>query len=158
MTTETDATNPEEVETPAGTEAAANETPSNDESSATEGSTATSDEGAESAAENEVNGEVEVNAAEFQSLEEGSAATDKPKDLNRFQEIKVTVSADLGRASIPLQTLMNLGEGSVLELDREIGSPVELVAQGVALASGEVVVVNGCFAIRVTKVYEGQAG
>lgn len=153
MTTETDPTNPEEVEAPAGNEGAENEALATDAAPATdaaEESTTADDAGSE--------GEVEVNAAEFQSLEDGPAAAGKPKDLNRFQEIKVTVSADLGRASVPLQTLMSLGEGSVLELDREIGSPVELVAQGVTLASGEVVVVNGCFAIRVTKVYEGQAG
>ena len=47
---------------------------------------------------------------------------------------------------------MQLGEGTVLELNREIDSPVELMAQGVKLASGEVVVVDGCFAIRITEV------
>ena len=47
---------------------------------------------------------------------------------------------------------------SVLELNREIDSPVELIAQGVPLAEGEVVVVDGFFAVRVTKVYENQKG
>ena len=147
MTTETDPTNSDEVETPTATEGADNETPAISKNAAT----------ADAGASGEESG-VEVSDLDFQSLEDEPNKQSKPRDLNRFQEIKVTVSADLGRASVPLQTLMNLGQGSVLELDREIGSPVELVAQGVALASGEVVVVNGCFAIRVTKVYEGQAG
>jgi flagellar motor switch protein FliN/FliY len=146
MTAETDATDSEEVETPADTAGAENETTTTEQNP--ESSEATGD----------AEGDVQVNDVDFQSLEDTTASGGKPQDLNRFQEIKVTVSADLGRANVPLQKLMSLGEGSVLELDREIGSPVELVAQGVTLALGEVVVVNGNFAIRVTKVYEGQAG
>ena len=97
---------------------------------------------------------VEIGSPEFQEMSAAGQSSKTQTDLNRFQDIKVNVSADLGRAEVPIQTLMSLGEGSVLELNREIDSPVELVAQGVPLASGEVVVVNGCFAIRVTKVYE----
>ena len=112
----------------------------------------------ESAAEETPAGDdVEISSPEFQEMVDGGQTGSASTDLNRFQDIKVTVSADLGRASVPLQTLMGLGEGSILELNREIDSPVELVAQGVPLAAGEVVVVNGCFAIRVTKVYEKNA-
>ncbi len=101
---------------------------------------------------------VDVNSPEFQEMADSPLPTGKPADLNRFQDIKVSVSADLGRAEVPIQTLMNIGEGSILELNRSIDSPVELVAQGVPLACGEVVVVNGCFAIRVTQVYANQKG
>ncbi len=103
---------------------------------------------------------IDVTSPDFQEVSDHgrSSGGTTNNDLKRFQDIKVVVSADLGRATVPLQTLMNLGEGSVLELNREIDSPVELVAQGVPLASGEVVVVNGCFAIRITKVYENQTG
>ena len=101
---------------------------------------------------------VEIGSPEYQEISDKGNQTGQPADLNRFQDIKVNVSADLGRAEVPIQTLMNIGEGSVIELDRTIDSPVELVAQGVPLACGEVVVVNGCFAIRVTKVYENQKG
>jgi len=113
--------------------------------------------GAENAARTE---NVDVSTPDFQEVSDQRRASgdSHTNDLKRFQDIKVVVSADLGRATVPLQTLMNLGEGSVLELNREIDSPVELVAQGVPLASGEVVVVDGCFAVRITKVYENQAG
>lgn len=97
--------------------------------------------------------EATLSSPEFQEFSDDQDGPDEPSELSRFQNIKVAVSAELGRAEIPIQTLMNLGEGSVLELNRDIDSPVELIAQGVALACGEVVVVNGCFAIRVTKVY-----
>ena len=143
MSTETDQANSEEVAAPVATEAAGHET---------------ADEATAGNVNGGQDGDVQVNTPDFQPLKNSGAASGKATELNRFQEIKVTVSADLGRASVPLQTLLDLGEGSVLELDREIGSPVDLVAQGVTLASGEVVVVNGKFAIRVTEVYEGQAG
>ena len=97
--------------------------------------------------------EATLSSPEFQEFSDDQDGPDQPSELSRFQNIKVAVSAELGRAEIPIQTLMNLGEGSVLELNRDIDSPVELIAQGVALACGEVVVVDGCFAIRVSKVY-----
>ena len=106
----------------------------------------------------ETSADVDVRSPDFQEVSDdrNSASETPTNEMKRFQDIKVVVSADLGRATVPLQTLMNLGEGSVLELNREIDSPVELVAQGVPLASGEVVVVNGCFAVRITQVYENQ--
>lgn len=111
---------------------------------------------APTAAEESAGGDVEIGSPDFQEMAKGPGSGNANADLNRFQDIRVNVSADLGRAEVPIQTLMNIGEGSVLELNRSIDSPVELVAQGVPLACGEVVVVNGCFAIRVTKVYETQ--
>mgnify|MGYP000506710425 CR=1 FL=1 len=147
MSTETDQTIPEDVDASSDRQSADHDAAAIDAGEAVTQPPATGD-----------GNDVHVDTPDFQPLQNNAGASGKPKDLNRFQEIKVTVSADLGRASVPLQTLMDLGEGSVLELDREIGSPVDLVAQGVTLASGEVVVVNGKFAIRVTEVYEGQAG
>ncbi|MDE0934633.1 MAG: FliM/FliN family flagellar motor switch protein [Mariniblastus sp.] len=99
----------------------------------------------------EVDSTPDVSDPEYQELSDTSGSN-RAEDLARLQNIQITVSAELGRATIPIQELMQLGEGTVLELNREIDSPVELVAQGVKLASGEVVVVDGCFAIRITKV------
>ncbi len=104
-------------------------------------------EGAEGASDG-----VEVQSPEFQSFANNESASGQ-NELSRFQNIKVVVTAELGRTSIPIQKLLSLGSGSVLELDRSITSPVELVAQGVPLACGEVVVVDDCFAIRITEVY-----
>lgn len=137
-------------------ESAANEADpavTDDTSQASSGPDAASDDSTDKSQD-----DVQVNSLDYQQVAASQTGAKPAADLNRFQDIKVTVSADLGRAKVPLQTLLNLGEGSILELDRQIDSPVELVAQGVPLASGEVVVVNGCFAIRVTKVYESKAG
>lgn len=97
--------------------------------------------------------ETEIGAPEFQELQDSSTSGGSG-NMSRLQDIKVTVSAELGRTVIPIQKLLSLSAGSVLELDRLIDSPVELFAQGVPLACGEVVVVDGCFAIRVNEVYE----
>ncbi|MCP4098387.1 MAG: FliM/FliN family flagellar motor switch protein [Planctomycetaceae bacterium] len=93
----------------------------------------------------------DISVPEYQEFTDTSGSS-RAEDLARLQNIQITVSAELGRATIPIQELMQLGEGTVLELNREIDSPVELMAQGVKLASGEVVVVDGCFAIRITEV------
>ena len=93
----------------------------------------------------------DISVPEYQEFSDTSSSN-RAEDLARLQNIQITVSAELGRATIPIQELMQLGEGTVLELNREIDSPVELMAQGVKLASGEVVVVDGCFAIRITEV------
>jgi flagellar motor switch protein FliN/FliY len=137
-----DAAADESAETPA-TDAAENSAPENGDA-----------ENAEPAAgELESTGDgVEVQSPEFQSFANQDGEPNQT-ELSRFQNIKVVVTAELGRTSIPIQKLLSLGSGSVLELDRSITSPVELVAQGVPLACGEVVVVDDCFAIRITKVY-----
>jgi flagellar motor switch protein FliN/FliY len=98
---------------------------------------------------------VEVQTPEFQEFSKTSTAGAQ-NEISRFHDICVTVSAELGRTRIPIQKLLSLGSGSVLELDRNINSPIELIAQGVPLASGEVVVVDDCFAIRITEVYPNE--
>ena len=70
-------------------------------------------------------------------------------------DVKVNVTAQLGAIEIELGELMKMTEGSVLELNREISEPVDLVAQGVRFARGEVVVIDDCFAIRIKEI-EGQ--
>ena len=103
----------------------------------------------------DVQGDAQIESPEFQEFAD-SASDGQPGDLTRIKNIHITVSAELGKAEIPIQQLMGLAEGSVIELDRDIDSPVELFAQGVALASGEVLVVDGHFAIRILQVYDNQ--
>lgn len=74
------------------------------------------------------------------------------RSLSRFLDVEVTVSAELGRVTMPLGQLVELGEGSVVELNRSVAAPVDLMAQGRKIASGEVVVINDCFAIRIQSV------
>ncbi len=94
---------------------------------------------------------VSVQAAEFAALEDAGRREDKLA-LDRFLDVNVVVSAELGRVSIPIGELLQLGHGSVLKLGRSVAEPVDLVAQGVRIGRGEVVVVNDSFAIRIKEI------
>lgn len=93
-----------------------------------------------------------VQSPEFQTFTD-RGTSEPPQPVSRFGGIKVAVSGELGRAQVSIERLLTLGKGSVLELDRAIDSPIELVAQGIPLATGEVVVVDGHFAVRILEVY-----
>lgn len=74
---------------------------------------------------------------------------------DRLHGVRVPVWAELGRVEMLIGDLLQLGEGSVVRLDRTVGDPVELVSQGVQLARGEVIVVDECFAIRIREILSG---
>ena len=94
---------------------------------------------------------VEIQPADFPAMSSrGSSSAARP--LSRFYDVKVTVTVELGRTSIPLSEMLKLNEGAVVELNRAVGEPVDLVADGVLLARGEIVVVNECYGIRITEV------
>jgi len=126
-----------------------------EESTVDTGEESTVEAGAESTADAGEESDVDVSTPEYQSFDDNNAATDGG-DLARLQNVQIKVAAELGRATLPIQELMQLTAGSVLELDRTIDSPVDLIAQGVKLAAGEVVVVDGHFAIRILKVYDNK--
>lgn len=94
---------------------------------------------------------VAIRAPEFPELPPTSEARGEAP-LDRFYDVSVTVWAELGRVTITLGELLKLGEGSTVKLDRPISAPVNLVAQGVCFARGEVVVVDDCFAIRIKEI------
>lgn len=92
---------------------------------------------------------------EFAELQPDSQpSSDQPADLSRLNDVQVTVAAELGRTTVPIHKILKLKEGSVFELNRSIETPVELRAQDVALGNGEVVVVDGNFAIRIQEIYK----
>jgi len=72
--------------------------------------------------------------------------------LNRFYDVNMTVSVELGRVTMPIGELLQLSEGAVIQLDRQVSQPVDIIAQGVRLARGEVVVVEERYAVRITDI------
>lgn len=80
----------------------------------------------------------------------GTAAGNNPLPLSRFYDVNVSVTVELGRASMRLSDLMRLGAGSVVELGRLVDQPVDILAQGVRLGRGEVVTVDDRYAVRIT--------
>ncbi|NND95828.1 MAG: FliM/FliN family flagellar motor switch protein [Pirellulaceae bacterium] len=91
---------------------------------------------------------------EFQNLDPNRTSAAGKFELHRFGGVQVVLTAELGRTHVTIADLMELSEGAVLELDREISAPVELVAQGVPLGNGEVVVIDDRFAIRIKEIYQ----
>lgn len=74
----------------------------------------------------------------------------------RLHGVSVPVWAELGRVEMLIGDLLQLGEGSVLRLDRAVGDPVDVISQGVKLARGEVIVVEDSFAVRIREVLSGE--
>ena len=69
-----------------------------------------------------------------------------------LQNISVTISIEVGRAMIKIRDLMRLTQGSVVELDRIAGEPLDLLVNNTVVAQGEVVLVNDRYGIRLTRV------
>ena len=74
------------------------------------------------------------------------------RGLEHLFAVKLEVEAVLGRATMSVDEMLNLDVGSVVELDRLVAEPLDLMAQGVRVARGEVVVVNDHFAIRISEI------
>jgi len=72
--------------------------------------------------------------------------------LDSILDIPVTISMEVGRSFISTRNLLQLNQGSVVELDRVAGEPLDVMVNGTLIAHGEVVVVNDKFGIRLTDV------
>jgi len=98
--------------------------------------------------------ESEAQTATMEPLQEegsGSKAVDHEK-LDVILDIPVSLSMEVGRTQIPIRNLLQLTQGSVVELDRLAGEPLDVMVNGTMIAHGEVVVVNEKYGIRLTDV------
>lgn len=76
----------------------------------------------------------------------------KIQNLDFILDIPLKVTVELGRTSVLIKDLLQLGQGSVLELNKLAGEPLEILVNGKLVAKGEVVVVNEKFGIRLTDI------
>jgi len=92
-------------------------------------------------------------AVAFDELQDDrpKGATASP-ELEVILDIPVSISMEVGRTSITIRNLLQLNQGSVIELDRLAGEPLDVLVNGTLIAHGEVVVVNEKFGIRMTDV------
>ena len=100
-----------------------------------------------------------TNAAELPSAELGNlrpevpdSGTNRELNLDVVLDIPVTLSIEVGRSRLSIRNLLQLNQGSVVELDRAPGEPLDVFVNGTLIAHGEVVVVNEKFGIRLTDV------
>ena len=91
-------------------------------------------------------------SAEFDSLTDENISTLGDRSLDMILDIPVTMSVEIGRTKITISNLLKLNQGSVVELDRLAGEPMDVLVNGTLIAHGEVVVVNEKFGIRLTDV------
>ncbi|MBC3764991.1 flagellar motor switch protein FliN [Neptunicella marina] len=95
----------------------------------------------------------DVQVAELDELQEDANITaDEKRKLDSILDIPVTISMEVGRSHISIRNLLQLNQGSVVELDRVAGEPLDVLINGTLIAHGEVVVVNDKFGIRLTDV------
>ncbi|BES71967.1 flagellar motor switch protein FliN [Marinobacter nanhaiticus D15-8W] len=95
-----------------------------------------------------------VTAAPMEEFDEDTpqTGTGPAPDLDVILDIPVTISMEVGNTQIPIRNLLQLNQGSVIELDRLAGEPLDVLVNGTLIAHGEVVMVNEKFGIRLTDV------
>jgi flagellar motor switch protein FliN/FliY len=96
--------------------------------------------------------EAEAKAAGLDELTDDAAPLNNEKKLDTILDIPVTISMEVGRTNISIRNLLQLNQGSVVELDRVAGEPLDVLVNGTLIAHGEVVVINDKFGIRLTDV------
>ncbi len=97
-------------------------------------------------------------AAAFQEFnnqgddKKSSSALNEEVNLDVILDVPVTISMEIGRTQINIRNLLQLNQGSVVELERFAGEPLDVLVNGTLIAHGEVVVINDKFGIRLTDV------
>ena len=91
--------------------------------------------------------------AEFEQLkaDQGHGISGDQK-LDAILDVPITIAMEIGRSRINIRNLLQLNQGSVVELDRLAGEPMDVLVNGTLIAQGEVVVVNEKFGIRLTDI------
>lgn len=97
--------------------------------------------------------DLSAEAAPLQILEGAEDNSSLPTaNMDMVLDIPVSVSMEIGRTSVTIRNLLQLNQGSVVELDRVAGEPLDVLVNGCLIAHGEVVVVNEKFGIRLTDI------
>src|SRR3954471_7485126 len=94
----------------------------------------------------------EPRAAEFDDLQDEGQPASRDVNLDVILDVSVSLSLEVGRTRIPIRNLLQLNQGSVVELERAAGEPLDVYVNGTLIAQGEVVVVNDRFGVRLTDV------
>ncbi len=93
-----------------------------------------------------------VAPAAFANFSPAGLPAGSPNDINMILDIPVQLTVELGRTRIPIKHILQLAQGSVVELDALAGEPMDVLVNGYLIAQGEVVVVNDKFGIRLTDI------
>jgi len=89
---------------------------------------------------------------QFDTLQPEPSMDGNDLSLELILDVPVTLSLEVGRARIPIRNLLQLNQGSVVELERGAGEPLDVYVNGTLIAHGEVVTINDRFGVRLTDV------
>ena len=98
------------------------------------------------------NAAAQMTPAAFANFGSPAPAAGAGNDINMILDIPVQLTVELGRTRIPIKNILQLAQGSVVELDALAGEPMDVLVNGFLIAQGEVVVVNDKFGIRLTDI------
>lgn len=88
----------------------------------------------------------------FPDLSDSASPETGNRDMSMLMEIPVQLTVELGRKRVPIKHVLQLAQGSVVELDAMAGEPMDVLVNGCLIAQGEVVVVNERFGVRLTEI------
>jgi len=97
-----------------------------------------------------------ISSAAFDELNAERGGNKDKVDLDVLMDIPVTLQLEIGRAKVSIRNLLSYTQGSVVEMDRLAGEPLDLLVNGTLIAHGEVVVINDKFGVRLTDVVSPQ--
>lgn len=96
---------------------------------------------------------VTVQPVQFASFDDSvQTSGETNKNLDILMDVKLQLTVELGRAVLPIKKVLELTKGSIIELEKVAGEPVELYANGKLIANGEVVVIEDNFGLRITSI------
>jgi len=105
--------------------------------------------------ETEKTNQVDAREPEFESLvDTESKPNGKENKLDILLDLSLTVSVELGKTTMMIKDILELGRGSIIEFDKLVSEPVDILINGKKMAEGEVVVVDKHFGIRITTMIE----
>ncbi|QKI89541.1 flagellar motor switch protein FliN [Thiomicrorhabdus xiamenensis] len=121
-----------------------------------EGDSAAGDADDMSAWGDALNEQANASKADFEDIADSSASGKNKVDLDVLLDVPVTLQLEIGRAKVSIRNLLSYTQGSVVEMDRLAGEPLDLLVNGTLIAHGEVVVINDKFGVRLTDVVSPQ--
>lgn len=94
----------------------------------------------------------DVQPAQFAPLPQHQVSQTGPNNIDLLLDVPLEITVELGRTTMLVKDILELGTGSVIELDKLAGEPVEIMVNNKLIAKGEVVIIDENFGVRITKI------
>lgn len=101
---------------------------------------------------NQANEKVNIRPVQFQSFDESSIKAGMPENISLIQDVPLKITVELGRTVKKISEILEFGPGTIIELDKLVGEPLDILVNGQYVAKGEVVVIDENYGIRVTDI------